>query len=323
LAQCCVCFTTNKAYLFPTVVSAVQARAHSSQNLTDVAVYCVGAESQETEDFAEVCATEKIQFTCINPRVTDHSHIAYSRLFLDSFVPERYTQFLYIDGDTQVNGPLDPLITADVPAGSFLAATDPIAFKYNQVADAPKELQGYFKRLGISSIKQYFNSGVLRINRKGWAQVGSRAYDFCRATNKNVLHFWDQDGLNAVAADSGVRLPMSIKYNFPIFLRNCRIEGPVQPAIYHFMSAPKPWNGNFPPWNRAATLPYSHISRKYPKLSRYQLPFSNWQKARYILQQRAKQLDEAVNWGLSWRRKEVLLYEHQCKQFGIQAEWSS
>ena len=309
-----MCFTTNKQYLFPTVVSAIQARAHSSQALADVAVYCVGAESHETEDFAEVCATENIQFKCLDSAVTDNSHIAFSRLFLDRFVPQQYSQLLYIDGDTQVKGSLDELITADVPQDRFLAATDPIAFKYSQTADAPKVFRDYFKRLGLSSIKEYFNSGVLRINRNGWSRIGSQAYDFCLHTGKSDLQFWDQDGLNAVAPVSGARLPMSIKYNFPIFLRNCRIEKQVEPAIYHFMSNPKPWNGNFPPWNQSATLPYRDISQRYPKLSRYQVPFSPWKKARYILQQKAKQVDETLNWGLSWRRTEVLSYEQQCKQ---------
>ena len=68
----------------------------------------------------------------------------------------------------------------------------------------------------------------------------------------------------------------------------------------------------FPPWNLAATLPYRDIGRKYQRLASYQRPFPLWKKARYILQQRAKQVDEAVNWGLSWRRAEVLLYEGKC-----------
>ena len=306
-----MCFTTNKGYLFPTVVSAIQARAHSSRSIADIAIYCVERDSPDIQEFAEVCESEGVAFSCVDPEVTENSHIAFSRLFLDRFVPKHYRQLLYVDGDTQIAACLDDLISAHVPEGNFMAATDPVAFKYNNIADCPRELREYFKRLGLSSIKQYFNSGVLRINRDGWSQIALEAYQFCRAADKTVLNFWDQDGLNAVAAGSTVRLPMSIRYNFPIFLRNCRIEDSVRPAIYHFMSAPKPWNGNFPPWNRSATLPYQEISQRYPKLSRYQLPFSPLRRVRYILQQRTKQLDESVSWGLSWRRGEVLRYEDQ------------
>jgi hypothetical protein len=236
---------------------------------------------------------------------------------LDEFVPKQYSQLLYVDGDTQVLESLDELISAHVGPGQFLAATDPIAFKYNEMSDAPKELREYFARLGLKSIKQYFNSGVLRINRQGWADIGARAYDFRLRAKKGDLHFWDQDGLNAVAASPEVRLPMSIRFNFPIFLRNCRVEAQLVPAIYHFMSNPKPWNGNFPPWSQWATLPYSSISQKYPKLSRYQAPFSSWKKARYALQQRVKQVDESLTWGLTWRRSEVLSYERDCQQFNL------
>jgi lipopolysaccharide biosynthesis glycosyltransferase len=279
-------------------------------------------ESRDTDSFAAVCAAEGIQFSCINPEVTDHSHVAFSRLFLDSFVPKHYSQLLYIDGDTQINGSLDSLIMADVPPRHFLAATDPIAFQYSQVGQAPQKLRAYLKRLGLSSIKHYFNSGVLRINRSGWSQIASQAYAFCSATDKRQLHFWDQDGLNAVAATSDVRLPMSLKYNFPIFLRNCRVEQQLKPVIYHFMSNPKPWNGTFPPWNQSATLPYRELCRRYPAMGRYQPPFSPWQRARYMIQQRAKQLDESISWGLSWRRGEVLLYEDRCRNFSIRSGYT-
>lgn len=311
MTNCCVCYTTNKAYLFPTVVSAIQARHHSSRQLADVAVYCIGAESHETDEFAEVCASEGVQFACIHPSLTDNSHVAYSRLFLDAFVPKQYTQLLYVDGDTQVTASLDELISAPVGPGQFMAATDPIAFKYNDISDAPKEIREYLARLGLPSIKQYFNSGVLRMNRQGWAEIGARAYEFRLRAKKEDLHFWDQDGLNAVGVNPEVRLPMSIRFNFAIFLRNCRVESQLTPAIYHFMSNPKPWNGNFPPWSRWATLPYREISEKYPKLTRYQAPFSAWKTARYAVQQRLKQVDEALTWGMTWRRGEVLSHEQQ------------
>ena len=67
MVQNCICFTTDAGYLFPTLVAAIQARAHSSRELADVAVYCIGPESAETETFAEVCAEEKLQFACLKP----------------------------------------------------------------------------------------------------------------------------------------------------------------------------------------------------------------------------------------------------------------
>jgi lipopolysaccharide biosynthesis glycosyltransferase len=314
LSNCCICFTTNKNYLFPTVVAAIQARANSSRSLADVAVYCVEKPSQEIDDFAVVCASEGIDFVQVSPEVTENSHVAFSRLFLDRFVPQKYSQFLYIDGDTQIMSSLDPLISAEVPANRFLATTDPVAFEYDREERIPERYKTYLKRIGLSSTKDYFNSGVLRINRTGWADIGEEAYAFCLTTPKGELNFWDQDGLNVVAARSGVRLPMSLRYNFPVFLRNCRVEQQLKPVIYHFMSNPKPWNGSFPPWNRAATLPYRDLCRRYPSMSQHQPPFSTFKKAKYTLQQRIKQLNETINWGLSSRRGEVLSYEDMCRE---------
>jgi len=314
LTNCCVCFTTNKNYLFPTVVAAIQARANSSRNLADVAVYCVDTPSRETDDFAKVCASEGIDFAYVKPEVTEHSHVAFSRLFLDRFVPKQYSQFLYIDGDTQIKGSLDPLITAEVPANRFLATTDPVAFEYNREGRAPEKFKAYLKRIGLPSTKEYFNSGVLRINRTGWAEIGAEAYAFCLTTPKGELNFWDQDGLNVVASRSGVRLPMSLKYNFPVFLRNCRVEQQLNPVIYHFMSNPKPWHGSFPPWNRSATLPYRELCQRYPSMRAHQPAFSAFKRVKYTLQQRVKQLNETINWGLTSRRGEVLSYEDMCRQ---------
>ena len=221
-ANCCICFTTDRGYLFPTVVSAIQARAHSSRRLADVAVYCFAAETQETKDFAEACAAEGVAFTCLDPRVIDGSPAAFARLFLDRFVPQQYRHFLYIDGDTQIMEPLDPLILAHVPPGHFLATTDPVAFKYRRTADAPRELQDYLGRLGLTAVQQYFNSGVLRINREGWSEIGREAFKISAVTNTHAFHFWDQDGLNAVGTASGSRLPMSVSTTSPSF---CEIAG--------------------------------------------------------------------------------------------------
>ncbi len=162
------------------------------------------------------------------------------------------------------------------------------------------------------SIKDYFNSGVLRMKTEGWSRIGQAAYEFCQESCKNSLHFFDQDGLNAVAAWTGARLPLAIKYNFPIFLRNCRLEAEVQPVIYHFMSAPKPWNGNYPPWDEAATIAYRDFREKYPSLANYHGRLSTAKQAKYFIQQRVKKMHETLSWGFTQRRLDILAYERLC-----------
>lgn len=41
VATCCIVYTTDPTYLFPTLVSAMQARLFSSRQKADVAVFCL------------------------------------------------------------------------------------------------------------------------------------------------------------------------------------------------------------------------------------------------------------------------------------------
>jgi len=307
LNNCCICFATDAGYLFPALLSAIQARTHSSRSVADVVIYYFAAEPRAEEDFGNICMRENIGFIRVGLDVIEQSQTPYARLFLDRFVPAHYTQLLYVDSDTQIVGSLDPLIRADVPVGHFLAAADCVAFLTDEVARRSRWMRGYLDRIGCQNSDNYFNSGVLRINRNGWTAVASQAHAFCRSLPSEFNRFWDQDGLNAVAGSA--RLPMSLKWNFPIFMRNCRVEEQVKPIVYHFSSSPKPWNGNFPPWNQRATLPYVELIQQYPELAQYMPSFSRIRKMKYFLQQRMKRCHETLAWGLSSRRKRILEYE--------------
>lgn len=288
-------------------MSAIQARTYSSRSVADVVIYYFDAGPQAEEDFGNICRRQDIGFVRVGLDVIERSQTTYARLFLDRFVPAHYTQLLYVDSDTQIVGSLDPLIRADVPPGHFLAAADCVAFLTDKVARRSKWMRGYLDRIGCQNVGNYFNAGVLRINRTGWTALATQAHAFCRSLPPEFNRFWDQDGLNAVAGSA--RLPMSLKWNFPIFMRNCRVEEQVKPIIYHFSSSPKPWNGNFPPWNQKATLPYVELIRRYPVLSQYVPLFSRKRKLKYFLQQRIKRCHETIAWGLSSRRKRILEHE--------------
>jgi hypothetical protein len=92
-------------------------------------------------------------------------------------------------------------------------------------------------------------------------------------------------------------------------MRNSRVEAEIQPRILHFMSSPKPWQGDFPPWTQEACAPYLEMIRRYPALAPFkqQLPLNH--RAYYHLQQRRKRVVETVMWGLSKRRTRILDYE--------------
>jgi hypothetical protein len=105
------------------------------------------------------------------------------------------------------------------------------------------------------------------------------------------------------------RIPMSLAWNFPIFMRNAGVEAAIRPSVYHFMSNPKPWQGVFPPWRADANEPYREIVRRYPALAAHSPRMSAGRRLRYHVQQRYKKIGEVVTWGLSHRRRRILRYE--------------
>jgi lipopolysaccharide biosynthesis glycosyltransferase len=310
MRACCIVYTTDEMYLFPTIVSAIQARAHSSVDKADVAIFGFGVDPRTERDFAAICRQEGIKLILVNQEVLEGANAMMARLFLNDFVPSQYTQYLYMDGDVQIVSSLDPLIDADVPSGRFLAVNDPMTFVLAEEHGDGLMFARYMASIGLrpeqSSV--YLNTGVLRINRDGWDEIGRRTREICRKAAQ-PFRFPDQDPLNIAAGDA--HMTMSLAWNFPIFMRNARVEAQIRPCIYHFMSNPKPWQGAFAPWPAGAFATYRDAVRRHPSLAAYYKPFPFQKKLRYHLQQRYKQANEIVTWGCSARRDRILLYEQQ------------
>ncbi len=308
MPKCCICYTTDPAYLFPTFVSAVQARRHSSLSKADVVIFSFGADEATERDFAAACRVEGIGFESVSRSQIGGAPVMLARLFLTRFVAAQYSQFVYIDGDTQISGSLDPLIEADVPDGHFMAANDPMTFAVPGGGSHGRGISEHFAAIGIPPQQgcRYFNTGVLRINRMGWDEIGMAAWEMFQA-NHQAFRFPDQDVLNI--AGGAKCIPMSLAWNFPIFMRNSRVETEIKPRIYHFMSNPKPWHGAFPPWGTNALTPYQEVVAKFPYLSRYRTHMSVPRQVKYHLQQRYKKVLETFTWGMSEKRHRILTYE--------------
>jgi lipopolysaccharide biosynthesis glycosyltransferase len=244
----------------------------------------------------------------VDPATIENTSPMMSRLFLDRFLPTQYTQVLYIDGDVHVSRSLDPLLEADVPAGHFLAANDPMTFLLHDRDALSRDLSQHLASIGLSQqqAERYFNTGVLRINRAGWDEIGQRAWKLTQQ-GAGQSRFPDQDPLNVVAADN--HIPLSLTWNFPIFMRNARVQAEINPCITHFMSSPKPWHGAYPPWNAKACIPYRDAIASYPALRSYRQSLSARRKVHYRLLQTYKKLYETWAWGYSERRQRILGYE--------------
>lgn len=312
---CCIIYTTDQRYLFPTLVSAVQARKCASREIADVMILCFGLDRSAEAVFRPICRAERIILASYQSSSIDHHTAMMARLFLQTLVPANYTDWLYLDGDVHIRASLDPLLKADVPDGHFLAANDPITFLLADNTPQSRDLRDHVNSLGLSDehARNYFNSGVLRIKRKGWDTVCRRALDHIQHAS-HLSRFPDQDALNVAAAQQ--RLPMSLAWNYPVFFRNSRVEAAIRPRIVHFMSSPKPWHGAFPPWTAAACEPYLDMLRHYPALERFTAGMAMHSRAAYHLQQRGKQITETVIWGWTRRRGRILDYERACLQQG-------
>ena len=310
---CCIAYTTDAKYLFPTLVSAMQARVHSSPEKADVIIFCFGLDAATERVFAPICTREHVGLVSLDSSLIEGQTAMLARLFLDRFVPEQYTQYLYLDGDVHILDSIDPLIDAVVPEGCFLAANDPMTFLLADSGPQSRDLVEHLRSLGLSDEQalKYFNSGVLRINRKGWKEIGAKAWTHYSSANKNN-RFPDQDALNVVGAKH--RLPLSLAWNYPVFMRNSRVECNIRPRIKHFMSSPKPWHGAFPPWTQTACLPYRNALNVYPALRPFNLQMSLRSRAAYHLQQQGKKVLERVTWGFSPRRDRILHYEDNCRR---------
>jgi len=308
MPACCIAYTTDQTYLLPSLVSAIQARRHASRGSADVVIFAFNIDPRAEADFLPVCAAEDIALRVVPNDVLQGAPAMMARLFLNEFVPAQYDQYLYMDGDTQVLANLDPLLRATVPPGRFLAVNDPLTFLLPDFGAEGVKFASHTAAIGLAprQAETYFNTGVLRINRLGWDLIGQSAWKLARE-KASTFRFPDQDPLNVVGANCHV--PISLGWNFPIFMRNARVESQIRPAIYHFMSNPKPWQGNFMPWGEPAARPYYDIIRTYPSLHRHLRCMTAGRRTRYYLQQRYKQVLEMLSWGYGTRRRRILNYE--------------
>lgn len=254
----CIVYITDKNYIFPTLLSAIQAREHCRKE-TDVLVLL----TEKISDLAElssVMAGYTIQLLDYYELFNDSlkkldssgfqkkiSKTAMCRLLLDQVLPEQYSQIIYIDGDTQVWNSLEALEAYEVPEGRFLAAPDYINLKHYLEGDP---------------LARYFNSGVLKFNRKGW--IGQAAYDLY--IEKHALKYHDQEVLNMVGENALIYI--SNQWNYPKQFLSI-LPDEIKPSIVHFMAHPKPWHGVYYPWGRREYEFYTKARAASPIFNKY------------------------------------------------------
>ncbi len=177
MPNACCCYVIDAGYLFPTLMSAIQARAAIATSAADIIIFCVGHRSQEFDLFEPICREHGIEFVAVPSSAIDHMPIMFGRFYLSRLLDERYEAVVYIDGDTQISGSLQPLIDAHLEPNRFLAVRDPMSLMLDSQSWGWRARRDYFNKIGIgvSGLSRYCNSGVLRFNRGDWDAMSRAA----------------------------------------------------------------------------------------------------------------------------------------------------
>lgn len=153
------------------------------------------------------------------------SYFTYVKLLLAERLP-RLDDVLYLDIDTLIRAPLDPLLSWEL--------RHPLA--------AVEELGRNSRRMFGTSRDAYFNAGVLRmsLSRMRRERVWEQAQEIL-ATQRG-LRFQDQDVLNLIFRSRFDILPCTYNMFDSLSLVNRDLWNMRDPALVHFAGPIKPWH---------------------------------------------------------------------------------
>jgi lipopolysaccharide biosynthesis glycosyltransferase len=171
------------------------------------------------------------------------SAATYSRLLLPEFFDDRWGRLLYVDADTRIMGPLQPLLNADLDRKPIGAVHDYLRYLIYGMKDSRR-------RLGLRIDAPYFNAGVICFDWSGTiaSEFLPRARRFA-VEQAHLCESHDQDALNK--AFEGAWSPLDPRWNFltvSVPDEVLRLDYPARfgPYISHFAGPLKPWMANFP-----------------------------------------------------------------------------
>ena len=169
----------------------------------------------------------------------------YYRLLAAQLLPQDLDRALYLDPDTLVINPVQPLWQMDMQGCLFAAAAH----------TGKTELANNVNRLRLGTEQNYYNSGVLLIDLARCRQeiVPDEIFAFVRAHAPELL-LPDQDVLNALYADRILELDDAVwnydARNYSNYLVRSYGEADLpwvmqHTAVLHFCGKAKPWKPRY------------------------------------------------------------------------------
>lgn len=166
------------------------------------------------------------------------SEATYYRLYIESLLPESIDQILYLDCDVIC---VSEFIN-EANLQFKLLDESKNAISVNTEFTKDKNNTDFFSRFD-SSLKTYFNAGVMFIDLNKWRQKFIQMKSLEIITNKNIdLVFWDQDVLNILF--NGEYLELDNIFNFKVGGDNLNKTDVVvsdNEIFIHYMGSKKPW----------------------------------------------------------------------------------
>lgn len=297
----CVCYVANTGYLFQTLASAIGVANRRTHNYDVVIVDLSRDRGAESSVVERVSVAENIKYLWVDPAILDGAHIMNGRLVLPDILPDKYKKIIYIDGDTQAPQGVDELVAFEPRPGHICAVRDPMVFLRHVGLLEPK----YVQEVGGFG-EDYINSGVFAILRNDLADLARSALPLIRR-DRELSHFQDQTAINTVM--SGRVQFASLRWNFPGFILGYGLEQLVSPRLVHFMSNPRPWQGNFAPWGKAWHQPYILLLERYPELKPFNRGLTLTRRYGYYFKQLRKSRAERRIWDNSLMRAAVQVLE--------------
>ncbi len=165
------------------------------------------------------------------------SGATYDRLLIEQYLPADTALALWLDCDLLVLDDITVLFNQPLLGSTLWAVRDPFVHCVSSPFGVCR-----WRELDLASHAPYFNAGVMLIDMARWrsSAVATRALQYIRQHGKHVF-FYDQEALNAVAAEHWQPLDDRWNYSANPFHAIQQDLGGGEPAILHFAGRIKPW----------------------------------------------------------------------------------
>jgi hypothetical protein len=223
-----------------------------------------------------------------------------ARLWIDDLLPPDYDKFLYLDGDLEIAGKLDALLATPVPHRGFLAAPDLPLLIAQDWGRTARQTRNYISNLNVRDPDDYFNAGVLLVDRAGWSDLAGEAFCYFNRFPERC-RYHDQSALNATAQSKRGRLSLLWNYQSDFMAVADPRKWGVSPAIWHFTGFPKPWHADVFPWSNGFGQSFNLGASVFGEAQVEMPPPPDAQSLSLGIKGREK-LEFRLRWIYPWRR---------------------